>query len=90
MYVGLLDQHSEVLVHRHMTTDPEACLNALAPSRPGMVVAVACLCTGYGLADLGADDGSPVVLEPALSLQALPGGQGTNDTSDAQQMAARR
>jgi len=31
MYVCILDQHREVLVHRNRQTDPEAFLQALAP-----------------------------------------------------------
>jgi hypothetical protein len=66
MYVCILDQRGEVLVHRNMKTDPETFLKAMAPSRPGLVVAVACRFTWYGLADLCADAGLPFVLGHAL------------------------
>jgi hypothetical protein len=90
MDVCILDQHSELLVHRHMKPSPEAFLNVIAPSRPGMVVAVECLGTWYWLADLCADDGIPVVLGPALYMQAIHGGKAQNDTLDAPKMAALR
>jgi Transposase len=90
MDVCILDQNSEVLVHRTRKTDPEAFLKAIAPYRPGIVVAVECMFPWDGLADLWADAGIPFVLGHALSMQALHGGKATNDKSDAQKMAARR
>jgi transposase len=79
-----------VLVHRHMQTDPEAFLKTIAPYREGLVVAVACMFTWYGLADLGTDEGIPCVLGHALSMQAIPGGKAKNDTIDSQKIAALR
>ena len=88
MYLCSLDQRGEVLVHRHMKTDPEAFLKTIAPYREGLVVAVECLCTWDWLADLCADEGIPFVLGHALSMQAIHGGKATNDKIDAQKMAA--
>src|SRR4030095_15174761 len=87
MDVCILDQGGEVLVHRNLTTDPEAFLKALAPYRPGLVVAVECMFTLDWLADLCADQGLPCVLGHALSMQALHGGKAKNDTSDSQKIA---
>lgn len=89
MYVCSLDQSGGVLVPRHMQTPPEACLHAMAPYRQGRGGAVACLCTWDGLAERCAAAGSPCVLGPALSLQAIQGGQAPNDTIDSPQIAAR-
>jgi transposase len=88
MYVCILDQNSEVLVHRNMKTSPEAFLNVIAPYRPGIVVAVECMFTWDWLADLCADEGIPFVLGPALSLKAIQGGKAKNDQSDSQKIAA--
>ena len=71
-----------------MKTDPETFLNAMAPYRQGLVVAVECLCTWYGLADLCADAGIPFVLGHALSMKAIHGGKAQNDTIDSHKMAA--
>jgi transposase len=87
LYVCILDQGGEGLVHRHMQSDPEAFLKAIAPYRQGLGVAVECLCTWYWLAALWADQGSSFVLGHALSMQALHGGQAKNDTIDSQKMA---
>jgi transposase len=87
MYVCLLNQESEIMLHRNMKASPETFLKAIAPSRDTMVVAVACLFTWYWLADRCAPEGIPCVLGHALSMQAIHGGKATNDTSDAHTMA---
>src|SRR5215475_8363198 len=88
MYVCILDQSGEILVHRHMKTDPETFLKAIAPYRQGMVVAVECMFTWYWLADLCADEGMPFVLGHALSMKAIHGGKAQNDTIDSHKIAA--
>ena len=87
MYVCILGQDGEVVLHRNMPARPDALLKAMAPSRDHMVIAVACLLTWYGLAALGAQAGLPVVLGHALSMQAIHGGKATHDTSDSQNIA---
>jgi hypothetical protein len=88
MYVCILDQRGEFLVHRNMKTSPEACLNAIAPYRQGIVVAVECMFTWSWLAALCADHGIPFVLGHALSMQAIHGGKAQNDQIDSQKIAA--
>jgi hypothetical protein len=67
MDVCILRHDGEILVHRHMKAAPEPFLKAVAPYRDGLVVAVECICTWYGLADLCAQEGMPFVLGHALS-----------------------
>ena len=88
MYVCLVHQSGDIVLHRHMQTNPETFLKAIAPYRAGLVVAVACLFTCYWLADLCADEGIPFVLGHALSMQAIHGGKAKNDTSDSHKIAA--
>jgi transposase len=83
----ILDHSGEVLVHRHMQTDPAALLRAIAPYRPDSVVAVEGLFTWDWLADLCADEESPFVLGHALSLKAIQGGKANNDPIDAHKSA---
>jgi hypothetical protein len=59
MYVCILRHDGETLLHRHMQAAPEPFRKAVAPYREGLVVAVACMCTWYGLADLCAHEGRP-------------------------------
>jgi transposase len=87
MYVCLLDQGGEVLVHRNMTTAPEAFLQAIAPYRQGIVVAVECLFPWDWLADLWADQGISFVLGHALYMKAIHGGKAKNDQIASQKIA---
>ena len=88
MYVCILRHDGAVLLHRNMKAAPEPFLKAIAPSREGLVVAVECLFTWYGLADLCAQEGIAFVLGHALSMQAIHGGKAKNDTIDSHKIAA--
>ena len=87
MYLCILDQAGETLVHRNMPATPEALLTAIAPSREQVVLAAECLFPWYWLADCCADHGIPFVLGHALSMKAIHGGKAKNDTIDAQKIA---
>ena len=45
MYVCILDQASETLLHRNMPASPEALLKAIAPYRDQIVMAAECMLT---------------------------------------------
>ena len=87
MYVCILNQAGETLLHRNMKTTPEAFLNVIAPYRPDIVVAVECMFTWYWLADLCADEEIPFVLGHALYMKAIHGGKAKNDQIDSQKIA---
>jgi transposase len=88
MYVCVLSQDGEILLHRNMKAAPEPFLQTIAPYREGLVVAVECLFTWYGLADLCAEQGIAFVLGHALSMKAMHGGKAKNDRIDSQKIAA--
>src|SRR5262245_59447420 len=87
MYLCILSQDGEVMLHRNMPAAPEPFLKAVAPYRDGLVVAVECIFTWYWLADLCAREGIPFVLGHALYMKALHGGKAKNDTIDSQNIA---
>jgi transposase len=87
MYMCILSQDGEILLHRNMKTSPEMFLKAIAPYREDLVVCVECIFTWYWLADLCAREGIPFVLGHALSMKAIHGGKAKNDTIDAQKIA---
>jgi Transposase/Transposase IS116/IS110/IS902 family len=87
MYLCVLNQDGEILLHQHMKAGPEPFLKALAPYREDLVVCVACIFTWSWLADLCAREGIPVVLGHALYLKAIHGGKAKNEKIDAQKMA---
>src|SRR5882724_8027877 len=87
MYVCILNHDGEIVVHRNMPTSPEALLKTIAPYGENMVIAVECIFTWYGLADLCAREGLPFVLGHALSMKAIHGGKAKHDNIDAQNIA---
>src|SRR5512132_3039729 len=87
MYVCILSQDGEVMLHRHISASLDALLKAIAPYRDDMVIAVACIFTWYWLADLCAQEGLPFVLGHALSMKAIHGGKAKNDKIDSQKIA---
>jgi transposase len=87
MYMCILSQDGEILLHRNMQTSPEMLLKAIAPYREDLVVCGAGIFTWDWLADLCARAGMPFVLGHALSLQAIHGGKANNEKIDAQTIA---
>jgi transposase len=87
MYMCILSQDGEILLHRKMKTSPEMFLKAIAPYREDLVVCVECMFTWYWLADLCAREGIPFVLGHALSMKAIHGGKAKNEKIDAQKIA---
>jgi transposase len=87
MYLCVLNQAGEVLLHRNMQAGPEPFLKAIAPYREDLVVCVECIFTWYWLADLCTRERIPFVLGHALYMKAIHGGKAKNDKIDAQKIA---
>lgn len=87
MYLCILDQAGEVVLHRNLKTDPAVFLKVIAPYRENLVVAVECIFTWYWLADLCVQEGMPFVLGHALYMKAIHGGKAKNDKIDAHKIA---
>jgi transposase len=87
MYLCILNQDGEIMLHRNMKARPEMLLKAIAPYRDDIVVAVECIFTWYWLADLCAREGIPFVLGHALYMKAIHGGKAKNDKIDSQKIA---
>ena len=87
MYVCILDRDGQVLLHRNLPSSPKAFLEAVAPFRESLVVAVECIFTWYWLADLCAAEGIAFVLGHALYMKAIHGGKAKNDRIDALKIA---
>jgi hypothetical protein len=87
MYICILDPAGQVLVHRNLRATPEELLEAIAPYRDDLVVAVECIFTWYWMADLCAREGIAFVLGHALAMNAIHGGKATNDKIDSHTIA---
>jgi hypothetical protein len=90
MYVCIVSHNGAMLLHRTMQAAPAPFLQAVAPSRDGLVVAVAGNFTWYWLADFCAAAGLPCVRGHALDMKAMHGGKATNDQIDSQKLTALR
>ena len=88
MYVCVLDQAGETLVHCNLKACPEEFLRTLAPYRDDVVVAVECIFTWYWLADLCAKENIHFVLGHALYMKAIHGAKVKNDRVDAYKIAS--
>ena len=66
MYLCILDQEGNVLLHQKLRCDRERFLETIAPYRDGLVVGAECIFSWYWLADLCAEHGIPFVLGHAL------------------------
>jgi hypothetical protein len=87
MYVCILNQAGETVLHRNMKTDPALFLKVIAPYRGDLVVAVECIFTWYWLADLCVQQSIPFVLGHALYMKAIHGGKAKNDKIDTPKIA---
>ena len=87
MYLCILNQDGEVLLHRAMKASPGPFLQAIAPYREDVVVCVEGIFTWYWLADRCTHAGIPCVLGHALYMKAIHGGKAKNDRIDAHKIA---
>jgi transposase len=87
MYVCILDQTGQVLVHRNLPATPTALREIVAPYRDDLVVAAECMFTWYWLADVCAAEGIRFVLGHALAMKAIHGGKAKNDKLDSLKIA---
>ena len=88
MYVCVLDQAGEKVVHRKIPTEPDPLLRLLKPYREDVVVCVECMFCWYWVADLCVEEEIPFVLGHALYMKAIHGGKVKNDRIDCYKIAA--
>jgi transposase len=87
MYLCVLDHAGQTVLHRDLPADAGAFLEAVAPFRDGLAVAVECMFAWYWLADLCAEHHIPFVLGHALYMKAIHQGKSKNDRLDAAKIA---
>lgn len=88
LYLCILNQAGEKLVHRKLNCDRDELLKALKPYREDLVVAVECLFCWYWVADLCQAHGISFVLGHALYMKAIHGSKTKNDRIDSYKIAA--
>ena len=88
MYLCILNQAGDVVLHRNIRTDPARFLAAIKPYRDDIVVSAECMFTWYWLADLCANEDIPFILGHALYMRAIHGGKSKNDKIDSRKIAS--
>jgi len=88
MYICVLDQSGQILLHRNLPADPQRFLDVISPYRQDIVVCAECMFSWYWLADLCAQESIPFVLGHALYMRAIHGGKAKNDKIDSGKIAA--
>lgn len=83
MYLCIMNQNGETLLHRDMRNDTQHFLKLPASFRSDVVVCVEYIYNWYWLADLCADEGIPFVFGHALYMKAIHGGKAKNDRIDS-------
>jgi len=69
MYLCILDADGHIVLHRDLPTDPGVFLEAVAPCREDLIVAVECMFAWYWIADLCRAGGTGFVLGHALYMR---------------------
>ncbi len=87
LYLCVLDEDREIVLHRRVDCDEERLLRALAPYREDLVVGVECMFKWYWLADFCDEHGIHFVLGHALEMKAVHGRKSGNDRLDAERIA---
>ena len=87
MYVCIIDNTGEILLHRNIRADAKYLLKILEPYREDLVLAVECMFSWYWLADLCAEENIEFVLGHALYMKAIHGGKAKNDKIDSHKIA---
>lgn len=87
LYVCIISQAGEVVLHKEVSANPTALLSLLEPYRADLVVGVECMHCWYWLADCCEDNGIAFILGHALYMRAIHGGKTKNDRIDSYKIA---
>jgi len=87
LYICIIDNTGEILVHKKIKDDPDALLQLLAPYLDGIVVGVECMHCWYWVADFCEAHDIAFILGHALYMRAIHGGKTKNDKIDSYKIA---
>ena len=88
LYVCILDQQGNKLVHQKIGADPLALLRLLEPYMGNIVVGVECMHCWYWVSDFCQTHEVDFVLGHALYMKAIHGGKAKNDKIDSYKIAS--
>jgi len=86
MYLCIINQDGDILVHKNLNTDPRSFYNCISPFLPDIAVTVECVFTWYWLSDFCFKYDVPFVLGHALYMKAVDGAKSKNDKIDSKRI----
>jgi len=87
LYVCILDQDNNTVVHKEISADPNKLHKILEPYIGNIVVGVECMHCWYWVSDFCDDLGVDFILGHALYMKAIHGGKAKNDRIDSYKIA---
>ena len=87
LYVCILDDTGQTLVHKNIKASPEPLLKLIADYRDDLIIGVECMFSWYWIADFCAEHNIEFVLGHALYMKAIHGGKAKNDKIDSEKIA---
>ena len=87
LYVCIIDQLGEILVHKEISANPQNLLKLLEPYRGNIVVGVECMHCWYWVSDFCQNHSIDFILGHALYMKAIHGGKAKNDRIDSFKIA---
>ena len=87
LYVCILDQVGETLLHKPCPADPEHLLSLITPYLNDLIIGVECMHCWYWVADFCEDRKIHFILGHALYMRAIHGGKAKNDRIDSLKIA---
>ncbi len=87
LYVCIVNQEAEVLLHKEIPARPEALLNLITPFLEDLIIGVECMHCWYWVSDFCEEHQISFVLGHALYMKAIHGGKAKNDHIDSYKIA---
>ena len=87
MYVCILNQAGNILVHKNIYSNPQSLIKVIEPYLPDVAISVECMFTWYWISDFCFQKNIPFVLGHALYMKAVHGAKTKNDKIDSKKIA---
>ena len=87
LYICIIDQAGDVLIHQEIPADPEKLYQILSPYIGDIVVGVECMHCWYWVSDFCEQHAIDFILGHALYMKAIHGGKAKNDRIDSHKIA---
>ena len=87
LYVCIIDQAGEVLLHKEISADPDKLHKILNPYVGNIIVGVECMHCWYWVSDFCEQHDIDFILGHALYMKAIHGGKAKNDRIDSHKIA---